>query len=112
MNPRLLPQSLTSATLSWTASNDSICVTGYIAILINVAEENVSQVHNVTANATNIIVSELTHGVEYSFTVAGVDTGGRVGKSSVSSESVILDSKWWIMESIFLASSVTNIGFY
>ena len=111
LNPKLLPQSLTSATLSWTAPNDSICVTGYIVTLINVTEEIVSQIYNVTTNVTSITVSELTQRAEYYFTMVGVDIGGRVGKTSVLSESLTLDSKWWHMESIFLASSVTNRGF-
>ena len=38
-------------------------------------------------------VSDLTQGVEYSFTVAGVDTGNRLGEESLSSDKLNLDGK-------------------
>ena len=40
-----------------------------------------------------MIVSDLTQGVEYSFTVAGVDAGGRVGEECVTSNELTLDSE-------------------
>ena len=36
---------------------------------------------------------DLTQGAEYSFDVAGIDTGGRVGESSLSSEFITLDGE-------------------
>ena len=38
-------------------------------------------------------VSDLTQGAEYFFSVAGVDTGGRMGEMSVPSEELKLDGK-------------------
>ena len=38
-------------------------------------------------------VSDLIQGAEYSFTVAAVDTSGRVGEKSVTSNVVTLDSE-------------------
>ena len=46
-----------------------------------------------TDNATNKTVSDLAQGMEYSFTVAGVDAGGRVGENSAPSRT-ILDGKY------------------
>ena len=43
-----------------------------------------------TTIATNKTVSGLTQGLEYSFTVVGVDAGGRVGDSSTLSR-IIFD---------------------
>ena len=38
-------------------------------------------------------VSDLTHRAEYSFTVAGVDAKGGIGKKNMSAETVTLDSE-------------------
>ena len=38
-------------------------------------------------------VSDLTQGAEYYFTVAGIDTGGRMGEKSVDSEKLTFDGK-------------------
>ena len=90
----VLPQSLTSAFLSWTPPNNSICVIiSYTVSLINATEGNVSYVYNTTTNTTNVTVSGLTQGAEYSFTVAGIDTGGRVGESSVLAKFITLDGE-------------------
>ena len=40
-----------------------------------------------------MIVSDLTQGAEYFFTVAGVDAGGRMGDMSVPSEELRHDGK-------------------
>ena len=39
-------------------------------------------------------VSDLTQGAEYSFTVAGVDVGGRVGERSVPVGTITFDSEF------------------
>ena len=93
LSPKLLPQSLTSAFLSWFPPNNSICVLSYTVSLINVTEGNVPHVYNTTTNTTSMTVSDLTQGAEYSFTVAGIDTGDRVGESSVLAELVTLDGE-------------------
>ena len=38
-------------------------------------------------------VSDLTQGANYTFTVAGVDAGGRVGENSMQSKILTLDGK-------------------
>ena len=81
--------------LSWKPplNSDTSCPPATYIITITAA--NVlpgSLVTNATDNATNKIMSDLTQGIEYSFTVAGVDAGGRVGEFSVSSY-IIVDSK-------------------
>ena len=48
-------------------------------------------------DATTKIVSGLTQGVDYSFTVAGVDTGGRVGEESVPSETLTFDGNQYLL---------------
>ena len=40
-------------------------------------------------------VSDLTQGPDYSFTVAGIDTGGRVGEESAPSQLITFDSMFW-----------------
>ena len=88
--------SANSVLLSWSTppAIESNCPpTTYILIY---AEANLILDHVVinTTNSTTIskTVTNLTQGLEYSFTVAGVDAGGRVGKDSVPSY-IILDSK-------------------
>ena len=39
-------------------------------------------------------VSDLTQGAEYSFTVAGIDTGGRVGEESMAAKAITLASEF------------------
>ena len=91
--PKFTPKSLTSAILSWILPNDALCVASYTLNLINVTEENASYIFNSTTNTTSMAVFDLTQGAEYSFSVAGIDAEGRVGESSSSSSSVMLDSK-------------------
>ena len=70
-----------------------MCVSSYIITLINITEGNTSYTYNTITNTTNLTVSDLTQGAEYSFTVAGVDTGGRVGEKSVLAQAITFDSK-------------------
>ena len=94
LSPKLLPLSLTSAFLSWIPPNNPICaIISYTVSLINVTEGSIPHVYNTTTNTTNMTVSDLSQGAEYSFTVAGIDTGGRVGERSNSSEFVTLDGE-------------------
>ena len=73
--------------------NDSVCVTSYILTLTNVTEGNVSYAYNASSNATSLNVTDLNQGAEYSFTVAGVDAGNRIGEISAPSEFITTDSK-------------------
>ena len=66
---------------------------GYTITLTNITEGNVPYIFNTTTNATNITVTDLTLGAEYYFSVAGVETGGRVGEDSEPSNTVMLDSE-------------------
>ena len=85
--------SFTSAVLSWIPPTDSLCVTSYTVTLTKITEENVSYIYNTNTNTTIMTVSDLTHGVEYSFTVAGIDTGGRVGDRNLSTATITIDSE-------------------
>ena len=95
MSPKLLTQSLTSMLLLWIPPNNSICVIGYTVSFINVTEGNEPEVYNTTTNTTSMTVSDLTKGAAYSFTVAGIDTGGRLRESSDLAELMIFDGEWW-----------------
>ena len=109
----LAPQSLTSANLTWIPPTDSLCVTSYTLNLTNITEGNVSYTYNTTTNTTSMTVSDLTQGVEYSFSVAGVEAGGRVGENSVRAELITLDSELWHtkLEITSLVSYITNSWF-
>ena len=50
-------------------------------------------INTTNSTAINKTMSNLTQGLEYSFSVAGVDAGGRVGKNSVPTY-IILDSEY------------------
>ena len=90
MNPEFLLESFSYAVLSWSSLSDSACVaTNYIVTLTNITEGNVAFVYN----TTSITVFDLTQGAEYSFTVARVDTGDKVGEKSVSSSVLMFDSE-------------------
>ena len=91
--PKFFPESLTSAVLSWISPSDSLCVTSYTITLNKVTQGNTSCIYNTTMNTTSLTVSDLTQGEEYSFIVAGIDVGGRVGENSVPSSVIMLNSK-------------------
>ena len=93
MCPEMSPQSPLLLNLFWDAPNDSICITNYIITLTNISEGNASFMYETGSNSTSIEISDLTEGAEYFFTVAGVDTGDRVGKESLPSEVVTFDGK-------------------
>ena len=93
MQPHFLPKTLSSATLSWTPPTNSLCVSSYRIIVNNITKGNALPPYNTTTNTTSMTVSDFTQGTEYSFTVAGVDAGGRVGEESVPSNIVTLDSE-------------------
>ena len=92
LNASFSPQSLTSTVLCWTPS-DADCIVAYTITLTNITEGNASYAYNVTTNTTSMTVSDLTQGVVYSFTVAGVNIGGRVGEKSLTSEELTFDGK-------------------
>ena len=96
LSPEFLPQSLTSAVLSWSPPTNFLCVTSYTINLTKFTEGDVSYVYNTTTNTTNMTVSDLNQGAKYSFTVAGVDTGGRVGEKSMAAKFLTLDSEFMI----------------
>ena len=93
LHPELFAQSVSSAVLAWIPPAELMCVSSYIITLINITEGNTLYTFNTTTNTTNLTVSDLTQGVEYSFAVAAVDAGGRVGEKSVLAEAITLDSK-------------------
>ena len=92
MSPELFAQSFTSANLSWLPPIESFCITSYTVTLTNITEGNTSFIYNTTANTTSTTLSDLTEGAEYSYTVAAVDTGGRVGEESMAAKPLTLDS--------------------
>ena len=69
--------------------------------LINITEENMTYTYSTTANATSLTtpnktsltLSDLVQGANYSFTVTGIDTYGRLGEESLPSDVVAFDSK-------------------
>ena len=90
---QFFPQSLTSVVISWTPPNVCFCITNYAINLINITEGNKTYAYNTTTNTTSMTVSDLTQGAEYTFTVAGVDAKGGIGKKNMSAETVTLDSE-------------------
>ena len=90
MNPNISPQSLTIANLSWEHPSEPLCVTNYTVTLTNITEGNVSYIYSTISNETSVEIHALTQGAEYTFSVAGVDTGGRTGEESVPSEKLTL----------------------
>ena len=93
MNPAFTFHSFSHTVLSWTSPTDSLCITNYTITLTNITEGNVVYVYNTTINTTSMTVSDFTQGAEYSFTVAGVDAGDRIGEKSVPSDVVTVDGK-------------------
>ena len=80
--------SLTSVLLSWNLppASDTNCPPETYTITITTANLCLHQmVINTTDDATKNTVSGLTQGMEYSFIVAGVDAGGRLGENSAHS---------------------------
>ena len=92
--PEFFPESFISVNLLWVPPSDDQCITCYTITLTNITEGNVTYTYSTTTNTTSKRVSDLTRGVDYSFTVAGVDTGGRVGDRSVLAEVITLDSEF------------------
>ena len=98
---KVCPQALTSVVLSWLAPSDSLCIFSYIITIINIYDEgNISYTYNTTFNTTSITLFNMTQKLDYVFTVAGVDSGGRIGKSIAFSEVITLDGKLKIKKSI------------
>ena len=93
LSPKLLAESLTSVVLCWTSPTDSACIISYTITLIDISKGNTSFIYNTTTNTTSMTVSDLTQGTEYSFTVAGIDVGGRMGEKSVPSQELTIDGK-------------------
>ena len=94
--PKIIAQSISSAVLTWTPPTHLLCVSSYTITLINITEGNTSYTYNTTTNTTYLTVSDLTQGAEYSFTVAGVNAGGRVGNESVLAGMITFDSEFHI----------------
>ena len=91
--PKILIHSLNLLELSWVAPNASLCVASYKITLTNVAASNATYVYKAASNSTSLEISDLILGAVYTFIVAGVDTGGRMGENSVPSELVLFDGK-------------------
>ena len=90
---KLLPQSLTSLIISWIPLTSSHCIINYIITLTNITEGSMTYTYNTTTNTTNMTVSDLIQGAEYSISVAGVDTEGVIGNNTLA-KTVTLDSEW------------------
>ena len=91
--PKISPLSTATLELFWTAPNDSLCITSYIITLTNISEGNASFLYQTDSTSTSVNVSGLTKGARYFFTVAGIDTGNRIGRISLQSEAVTFDGK-------------------
>ena len=92
--PKFLLQSIAKAVLSWAPPMEGVCVSSYTIVLTNITQGNTSYTYNTTSNTTSMTVSDLAQGAEYSFTVAGVDAGGRVGEMSVLAKAIMFDSEF------------------
>ena len=89
MNVSLLAVSVTSMLLMWSPPPTANCscppVTYFITVMNASLPLNPSVINTTyTTNVTNKTVYGLMQGMEYSFTVVGVDAGGRVGEIGVS----------------------------
>ena len=103
MNVNSLAISATSVLLSWSppSKNDTSCPPTAYTITITAANSSLDPVViNITNSTTNKTVSGLTQGLEYSFTVAGVDAGGRVGENSTPSTIIM---KSWLLVALVYA---------
>ena len=87
------PLSPVLSDLFWAAPNNSLCIKNYTITLTNVTEGNASFIYHIGSNSTSVEISGLTKGAAYFFTVAGVDTGNRVGEESLPSEIVTIEGK-------------------
>ena len=86
---------ISSVLLSWKPplTSDPSCPPATYTISITAANVFLDPlVINTTDHATNKTMFDFNQGIEYSFTVAGVDAGGRVGEFSAPSY-IVLDSK-------------------
>ena len=90
VSPKIFPQSFTAAILSWEPPIGSLCVTSYIITFTNITEGNISYMYTTVSNETSMEIQHLTQAAEYSFSVAGVDTGNRIGENSVKSDELTL----------------------
>ena len=84
--------------LSWSLPPTSNTNCPPVTYILTTHTSNSLFVDSVVINTTNSTtisktVHNLTQGGEYTFSVAGVDAGGRVGENSVLS-SIVLDSKY------------------
>ena len=83
--------------LSWKPppTSDTSCPPATYTITITAANVLPGPVVVNTTDSANIktVIAEFAQGMEYSFTVAGIDAGGRVGEFSGPSY-IILDSKY------------------
>ena len=88
--------SVTSVLLSWKpppTSNTSCPPATYTITVTATSSSQHPVVINTTGATTSMTVPGLTQGLEYSFTVAGVDAGGRMGGKSLSSDAITIDSE-------------------
>ena len=100
LEPKVLPQTLTSVVLSWLAPSNPLCVFSYIITIIYIYDEgNVLRIYNTTSTATSITLFNMTEKLDFMFTVAGIDSGGRIGQSSTFSEVIMLDGELKIRQS-------------
>ena len=67
----------TAVNISWSTPSNSSCIDHY-----TVRVENGSMIRNLTTDSTSIIIDGLGQGMIYSFSVRGVDIGGKEGTVS------------------------------
>ena len=96
MNVSLLAVSVTSVLLVWSPppTTDSSCPPVRYFVTITSASLCLNPLvmnTTYTTNVTSKTVSGLTQGMEYSFTVVGMDAGDRVGENSAPSN-ITMDS--------------------
>ena len=105
MDVSVITVSVTSVLLSWKpppASNTSCPPDNYTITYIATSSPLDPIVINTTGATTNMTVPGLTQGLEYSFTVAGVDAGGRVGENSAHC-SFVFDCKFARLSKMLLS---------
>ena len=76
--------------LSWSPSlNSSQCIDHYV---VSIANGNTISNKNTSNSSTTLVINQLIQGMNYSFTVTGVDRAERTGEESETAR-ITLDGK-------------------
>ena len=95
-NLTLLALSVTSVLLCWNhppASDANCPLAEYVITITTVDLPQDPRVIYTSNNVTNMTVCNLTQGMEYAFTVAGMGAGGRVEENNAPKCKILLDSE-------------------